>query len=171
MPSIPVNSARVQSLERALIRHGFCKVTDSMSWAIRRSQVIVSRLLQRLPALVKFFLNVTPQLLFDLVLTVFLDLGLPSKVDNQYQDMSVTDLDHAQVDILEAISGVPSLPMDYCEPLPSTGPIRSTADYPSLVVSCSTIRNDPDLHEKIDSELVFQNFVVVVLLVYLVLLY
>ena len=75
-----------------------------MSWAIRRSQVIISRLLQRLPGLVEFFPIATPQQLFDLVFSVFLDLGLPSKVENQYQDLSVTDLEHAQVGIFEAVS-------------------------------------------------------------------
>ena len=148
VPPIPVAAARVQSLERALIRHGFRQVRDPMSWAIRRAQVIVSRLLQRLPALVEFFPNATSQQLFDLVFSVFLDLGLPSKVDIQYQDLLVTDLIHAHIDILEAISGTPSLPMDYCYPLPPT--IRFAADFPSLVFSCSSINDDPALHEQID---------------------
>ena len=59
VPPIPVAAARVQSLERALIRHGFRQVSDPMSWAIRRSQVVVSRLLQRFPDLVEFFMNHT----------------------------------------------------------------------------------------------------------------
>ena len=150
MPPIPVAAARTQTLERALIRHGFRQVTDPMSWAIRRAQVIVSRLLQRFPGLVEFFPSATPQELFDLVLTVFLDLGLPSRVDNQYQNMTVTDLDHALVDILSAISGTPSLPIEYDDPLPPAGPIRSTSAFPSLVFSCPTISEDPAMHEKID---------------------
>ena len=147
---IPVASARVETLERALIRHGFRQVTDPMSWAVRCSQIIVSRLLQRFPALVEFFPSATSQQLFDLVLTVFLDLGLPSRVENQYQDMTVTDLDHALVDILHAVSGEPSLPMEYCDPLAPAGPIRSISAFPSLVFSCPPINEDPTMHEKID---------------------
>jgi hypothetical protein len=64
--------------------------------------------------------------------------------------MTVTDLDHALVDILSAISGAPSLPMEYCDPLPPAGPIRSTSAFPSLVFSCPPLREDHALHEKID---------------------
>jgi hypothetical protein len=102
------------------------------------------------PLLSIFFPNATSQQLFDLVFHVFLDLGLPSKVETQYQDLSVTDLIHAHSDILEAISGTPSLPLEYCDPLPPTGPIRFAANFPSLVFSCSSINDDPAIHEQID---------------------
>ena len=87
-PPLAENILRRRNLEFVLIRHGFRQTTDPLSWTLRLSQMITSRLLERLPGLVEFFPSVTSKHLFDLIFGVFLDLGLPSKVENQYQDKS-----------------------------------------------------------------------------------